>query len=75
MVNCINSIIEMNPRFILGRENVPCVTEVINRSLKADCTDFTIDVSEYPTQKFESYDWLIMVSGSDCLQIPGRAGL
>ena len=29
----------MSPRFILGRENVPCVAEVVNRSLKADCTD------------------------------------
>ena len=41
MVNCINLIIEMSPRFILGRENVPCVAEVVNRSLKADCTDYT----------------------------------
>ena len=30
----------MNPRFVLGRVNVPCVAEVVNRSLKADCTDF-----------------------------------
>ena len=30
----------MSPRFVLGRENVPCVAEVVNRSLKADCTDF-----------------------------------
>ena len=41
MVNCINLIIEMSLRFLLGRENVPCVAEVVNRSLKADCTDFT----------------------------------
>ena len=41
MVNCINLIIEMSPRFALGRENVPCVAEVVNRLLKADCTDFT----------------------------------
>ena len=40
MVNCINLIIEMSPRFVLGRENVPCVAEVVNRSLKADCTDY-----------------------------------
>ena len=40
MVNCINLIIEMSPRFILARENVPCVAEVVNRSLKADCTDY-----------------------------------
>ena len=40
MVNCINLIIEMSPRFVLGRENVSCVAEVVNRSLKADCTDF-----------------------------------
>ena len=31
----------MSPRFVLGRENVPRVAEVVNRSLKADCTDFT----------------------------------
>ena len=31
----------MSPRFVLERENVPCVAEVDNRSLKADCTDFT----------------------------------
>ena len=30
----------MSPRFVLGRESVPCVAEVVNRSLKADCTDF-----------------------------------
>ena len=31
----------MSPRFVLGRENVPCVAQVVNRSLKADCTDFS----------------------------------
>ena len=31
----------MSPRFVLERENVPCIAEVVNRSLKADCTDFT----------------------------------
>ena len=31
----------MSPRFVLEQENVPCVAEVVNRSLKADCTDFT----------------------------------
>ena len=30
----------MSPRFVLGPENVPWVAEVVNRSLKADCTDF-----------------------------------
>ena len=33
--------IKMSSRFVLGRENVPCVAVVVNRSLKADCTDFT----------------------------------
>ena len=42
MVNCINLIIEMSPRFVLGRENVPRVAEVVNGSLKADCTDFSL---------------------------------
>ena len=32
----------MSPRFVLGRENVPCVAEVVNRSLKDDCTDFSL---------------------------------
>ena len=36
----------MSPRFVLGRENVPCVAEVVNRSLKADCTDFIICYSK-----------------------------
>ena len=36
----------MSPRFVLGRENVPCVAEVVNRSLKADCTDFTERLGE-----------------------------
>ena len=31
----------MSPRFVLGWENVPCVAEVVNRSLKANCKDFT----------------------------------
>ena len=33
----------MSPRFVLGQENVPCVAEVVDRSLKADCTDFNND--------------------------------
>ena len=36
----------MSPRFVLGRENVPCVAEVVNRSLKADCTDYTAEVGQ-----------------------------
>ena len=34
----------MSPRFVIGGggRNVPCVAEVVNRSLKVDCTDFTI---------------------------------
>ena len=32
----------MGPRVVLGRENVPCVAELVNRSLKADCTDFMV---------------------------------
>ena len=31
----------MSPRFVFRRKNVPCVAEVVNRSLKADCTYFT----------------------------------
>ena len=54
MVNCINLIIEMSPRFVLGRENVPCVAEVVNRSLKADCTDFTVNVYELVRFKISS---------------------
>ena len=35
----------MSPRFVLRRENVPCVAEVVNWSLKADCTDFTTEAA------------------------------
>ena len=39
--------IKMSPHFVLGRQNVPCVAEVVNRSLNADCTDFNrIDIDE-----------------------------
>ena len=31
----------MSPQFVLRWENVRCVAEVVNKSLKADCTDFT----------------------------------
>ena len=55
MVNYINLIIEMSPRFILGRENVPCVPEVVNRSLKADCTDYT-KVKEDNISQLGGYD-------------------
>ena len=37
----------MSPRFVLERENVPCVAEVVNRSPKADCTDFTREDMQY----------------------------
>ena len=41
----------MTPRFVFVPENVPCVTEVIvNRSLKADCTDY-ITVNEVPAKR------------------------
>ena len=36
----------MSPRFVLGWENVPCVAEVVNRLLKADCIDF---ITSFPT--------------------------
>ena len=53
MVNCSNLIIKMSPRFVLGRENVPSVAEVVNRSLKADCTDFrALDLSLLEDDEF-----------------------
>ena len=37
----------MSPRFVLGGGgNVPCVAEVVNRSLKPDCTDFQKNLLE-----------------------------
>ena len=50
----------MSPRFVLGRENAPCVAEVVNMSLKADCTDFK-----------SCYDsiFLSMLENNDQLQI------
>ena len=44
----------MSPRFVLGRENVPCVAEVVNRSLKADCTDFNQSLTAYMGNRFHS---------------------
>ena len=32
----------MSPRFVLGRENVPSVAEVVNRSLKAVVQTLTV---------------------------------
>ena len=37
----------MSPRFVLGRENVPYVAEVVNRSLKADCTDSKVKPGDW----------------------------
>ena len=36
----------MSPHFVLGWENVPCIAEVVNRSLKADCKDFTYEYAD-----------------------------
>ena len=47
----------MSPRFVLGQENVPCVAEVVNRSLKADCTDFTSLLSTLMTYVKKMSDW------------------
>ena len=48
----------MSPRFVLGQENVPCVAEAVNRSLKADCTDFTLTLITWslPRIKFTRID-------------------
>ena len=47
----------MSPRFVLGRENVPSVAEVVNRSpLKADCTDFTVAVKINQKKHIEQSD-------------------
>ena len=50
----------MSPRFALGRENVPCVAEVVNRSLKADCTDFSLDLGLVQYQyELKLFKWTI----------------
>ena len=46
----------MSPRFVLGRENLPCVAEVVNRSLKADCTDFNNKSLDF--HKIEHYSYM-----------------
>ena len=50
---------ELSEWTLLGRENVPCVAEVVNRSLKADCTDFMslIDTFENDNEAFYSISW------------------
>ena len=45
----------MSPRFVLGWENVPCVAEVVNRSLKADCTDLLFHIGR---KSFVENKWL-----------------
>ena len=47
----------MSPRFVVGRENVPCVAEVVNRSLKADCTDFTNAFTVSSENIFTNHDF------------------
>ena len=53
----------MSPRFVLGRENVPCVAEVVNRSLKADCTDFK-QIEVFPMSSCIAADWSIIADTS-----------
>ena len=62
----------MSPRFILGREDVPCVAEVVNRSLKADCTDFTLrllitDTISKALAKLANIAWQTLLFVSDSL--------
>ena len=51
----------MSPRFVLGWENVPCVAEVVNRSVKADCTDFS-----QCNQHFEN-DKIVYLQSKGCM--------
>ena len=61
----------MSPRFVLGRQNVPCVAEVVNRSLKADCTDFTSGcfLGMMKNNGLQSYYIVVMQSNVDANQI------
>ena len=58
----------MSPRFVLGRENVPCIAEVVNMSLKADCTDF---ISGYSPP--QSLSLILASSGTNILASSGMA--
>ena len=61
----------MSPRFVLGLENVPCVAEVVNRSLKADCTDFTLyasNVEQTMIMRPASYLIFYHFNCADCVQ-------
>ena len=49
----------------------PTAQAIYSKSEQLLNTTGTIDVFEYPTQTFDSCNWLIMVSGSDYLQIWG----
>ena len=54
----------MSPRFILGRESAPCVAEVVNKSLKADCTDFNCVNSMFRYLHFclqAGFSWALIV--------------
>ena len=58
-------------RFASFRSFIDLPQAIYSKSEQLLNTTGTIDIFEYPAQKFESYDWLIMVNGSDCLQIRG----
>ena len=58
----------MSPRFVLGRENVPCVADVVNRSLKADCTDFK---KQFCTETKESLSVPLNYTVRACSHEPG----
>ena len=56
--------IKMSPRFVLGGGggggeggNVPCVAEVVNRSLKADCTDYINIESSFALKEKNAYQF------------------
>ena len=64
----------MSPRFVLGRENVPCVAEVVNRSLKADCTDFThYGTSSAATLLVENINSSSLLESQDNNSVSGSA--
>ena len=59
----------MSPRFALGRENVRCVAEVVNRSLKADCTDSPLlELNQICCDQILSYDKSLCKTSSVLVQ-------
>ena len=62
----------MSPPFILGQEDVPCVAEVVNRSLKPDFTDFNSEAKIFGAIFLLPAIWMTSSSRDIYFHTPSR---